>query len=244
MKPGPKNLPKDVTDKLVQWIIDGDPKTHLQIRDYARKLTEENGFHVFTDQGPSIKWLAGFYRRHPELSEYTINRSHKADFHSDSTVTDSVSNSFLDNYNNYDEQQVDQNWEDDITIEPETKYQIQHDLLVHHRQDPLSNIVDSSQGSSSISTESPYLAGLRILGPELIEEFEKTNFLEQLDYKRKLYEMYMMLKTKEEEKIQSISVPVNNRADHKNSQSIVQKRPFSTISDIYLNIKQEKQKEE
>lgn len=237
MKPGPKNLPKDVTEKLVQWIIDGDPKTHLQIRDYARKVTEENGIHVFTDQGPSFKWLAGFYTRHPELSEYTINRSHKVDV--DTIVTDSLSNSFLDHY---DEQQLDQNWEDDITIEPETKHQIQHDLLVNCRQDPLSNVVDSSQGSSSISTESPYLAGLRILGPKLIEEFENPDFLEQLDYKRKLYEMYVMLKTKEEDKLKPLSVPVNQKEDHENS--MVQKRPFSTVGDIYLDIKQEKQKEE
>lgn len=47
-------------------------------------------------------------------------------------------------------------------------------------------------------TDSAYAKFLQIIGPELVEEFENPHFMEEWENKKKLYEVYQMLKRKYE----------------------------------------------
>lgn len=143
----------------------------------------------------------------------------------------------------------------------DTRPMMQHDTrtcVIENIESPSDSFIvkrEQNQGSAAIlfrraksyySTDSHYTEGLKILGPELLREFENPNFLEAHESKTKLFEMYQMLKRKEEERLQPLSLPQHTQPKRKGK--MVQKRHFVSVSEDYIDVmgerKRKKEEEE
>lgn len=120
-----------------------------------------------------------------------------------------------------------------------------------HQNEPYLNISENTepQGSASISfrrakafysTESPYTKSLRILGPDLVREFEDPNFLQELENKKKLYQIHIMLKEAEEERLKPLSLPQHTKPKRKGR--LVQKRHFVSVSEEYIDVMEQRKR--